>query len=154
MPLAFHVTLSRGSGPSTDRRRLADQWRARPLVAVGVGAILAVWVALAYASPPDPSWIPGVYDDHDFDDVVGMATEAAGVDDAQVPRLPASVFVSAALPAVIGMTTSASARAQATRGPPTTSRDLADDPLPIAAPRRSSAVQLLPAPSISSLPPR
>src|SRR5262245_5031181 len=25
---------------------------------------------LAAASPPDPTWIPGVYDDGDFDDVV------------------------------------------------------------------------------------
>ena len=33
--------------------------------------------SLAYASPPDPSWIPGIYDDADFDDVVGLATSGA-----------------------------------------------------------------------------
>ena len=26
--------------------------------------------ALAHASPPDPSWIPGIYDDADLDDDV------------------------------------------------------------------------------------
>jgi hypothetical protein len=29
---------------------------------------------LAYAGPPDPGWIPGIYDEDDFDDVVGSAT--------------------------------------------------------------------------------
>jgi hypothetical protein len=33
---------------------------------------------LAYASPPDPSWIPGLYDDGDHDDVVVLATTAVG----------------------------------------------------------------------------
>ncbi|HTY78784.1 MAG TPA: hypothetical protein VMI34_13260 [Candidatus Bathyarchaeia archaeon] len=34
---------------------------------------------LAYASPPDPSWVPGVYDDADFDDVVGLVELGAGL---------------------------------------------------------------------------
>src|SRR5262249_50075828 len=33
---------------------------------------------LAYASPPDPSWIRGVYDGADYDDVVILITSAAG----------------------------------------------------------------------------
>lgn len=33
-------------------------------------ASLATLAPLAYSSPPDPSWIPGVYDDDDFDNVV------------------------------------------------------------------------------------
>ena len=37
-------------------------------------AALAMTSSLGYASPPDPSWIPGIYDDADFDDVVGLAT--------------------------------------------------------------------------------
>jgi len=36
--------------------------------------VLAALPALAYASPPDPSWIPGLYDDADYDDVVGLVT--------------------------------------------------------------------------------
>ena len=34
--------------------------------------------ALAFASPPDPSWIPGVYDDADYDDVVTRVMSATG----------------------------------------------------------------------------
>lgn len=33
---------------------------------------------LAYASPPDPVWIPGMYDDDDQDDVVVTVTNADG----------------------------------------------------------------------------
>src|SRR5580765_2633410 len=32
--------------------------------------LLSSLSVLAYASPPDPSWVRGVYDDADFDDVV------------------------------------------------------------------------------------
>jgi len=34
--------------------------------------------ALAQASPPDPSWIPGIYDDADFDDVVTRVVSGTG----------------------------------------------------------------------------
>ena len=34
---------------------------------------------LAYASPPDPSWIQGIYDDADYDDVVVLITSASAV---------------------------------------------------------------------------
>ena len=33
---------------------------------------------LAYASPTDPTWVPGVYDDADFDAIVDFITSAAG----------------------------------------------------------------------------
>ena len=39
----------------------------------------AVLTAMAYASPPDPSWIKGIYDDGDFDNVVVQVTSGAGV---------------------------------------------------------------------------
>jgi len=31
---------------------------------------------LAFASPPDPSWIPGIYDEDDQDNVITLATSA------------------------------------------------------------------------------
>ena len=37
-----------------------------------------ILLALAYASPPDPAWIPGMYDDGDFDDVIVRVTSASG----------------------------------------------------------------------------
>jgi hypothetical protein len=47
--------------------------------------LIALWAAtpvLAAASPPDPAWIPGLYDDADFDDVVVHIGLQAGVCDA------------------------------------------------------------------------
>jgi len=35
--------------------------------------------AIAFASPPDPSWIAGIYDGADGDDVVSFVYETAGV---------------------------------------------------------------------------
>jgi hypothetical protein len=39
---------------------------------------LVALTPLAYASPPDPSWIRGVYDDGDSDDVVLLVTSGGG----------------------------------------------------------------------------
>jgi hypothetical protein len=41
-------------------------------------SVLAVSTPLALASPPDPTWIGGMYDDADFDDVVILLTTGAG----------------------------------------------------------------------------
>jgi len=34
---------------------------------------------MAYASPPDQTWVPGVYDNADYDDAVMLVTSAVGV---------------------------------------------------------------------------
>jgi len=39
----------------------------------------AVLTSMAYASPPDPSWINGFYDGGDFDDVVEQVASGSGV---------------------------------------------------------------------------
>ena len=41
-------------------------------------ASIAVLPAMAHASPPDPSWIVGVYDDGDQDDLITLAAWATG----------------------------------------------------------------------------
>ena len=41
--------------------------------------ILATLPVIACASPPDPSWIKGVYDDADFDDVVPLVTTGIAI---------------------------------------------------------------------------
>ena len=41
--------------------------------------VVASLSSLAYASPPDPTWVPGVYDDADFDDVVGLVVMQKGL---------------------------------------------------------------------------
>jgi hypothetical protein len=48
------------------------------LLAVATLIVPALLLVLAYASPPDPAWIPGVYDDADFDDVIVQVTSATG----------------------------------------------------------------------------
>ena len=49
---------------------------------------IALWLilpTLAAASPPDPTWMAGLYDDADFDDVVIHIGLLAGVCDALPP---------------------------------------------------------------------
>lgn len=48
----------------------------RRLLLVLPTAALVILVPLALARPVDPLWIPGVYDDADQDDVVGMLLDA------------------------------------------------------------------------------
>ena len=43
--------------------------------------------ALAYASPLDPSWIQGIYDGADADDVILLLTEAGGVTPSLLPEV-------------------------------------------------------------------
>lgn len=42
-------------------------------------ALIVALPVLAYASPPDPSWVHGVYDDADFDDIVCLITTSSGL---------------------------------------------------------------------------
>jgi hypothetical protein len=56
--------------------------RVTVLLALALGIVLP---ALAAASPPDPTWIPGVYDDADFDDIVIHIGFLAGICDAFGP---------------------------------------------------------------------
>jgi hypothetical protein len=61
------------------------------LLPILLAAALVTLTPLAFATPGDPLWMPGIYDDADQDDVVGIA-----VDDALAVELPRAVdgFVS------------------------------------------------------------
>jgi hypothetical protein len=48
------------------------------LVALVLMGPLVALTPLAYASPLDPSWIQGIYDGADYDDVVSLITSEAG----------------------------------------------------------------------------
>ena len=61
-------------------------WRAR--LAVLLVAAIASLAGLAYATPIDPSFPGGFYDNGDYDDVVDFICSAAGVVDA----LPVPTF--------------------------------------------------------------
>ncbi len=50
-----------------------------PLIRLAVIVALLTLTPVAYASPPDPSWISGLYDNADYDDVVILIAEHIGV---------------------------------------------------------------------------
>ena len=55
--------------------------RVRRFGVVVLVALLVGLVPLAYASPPDETWLPGLYDNADYDDVVIALTSAVGAAD-------------------------------------------------------------------------
>jgi hypothetical protein len=48
------------------------------LTVILLASVLATLVPLAHFSPPDPTWIAGLYDDADYDDAVVAVTDAVG----------------------------------------------------------------------------
>src|SRR5438132_13607033 len=52
---------------------------ARTLLLGNILGVLLTLPVLAYASPPDPTWIAGFWDDADFDDVVILITSTSAV---------------------------------------------------------------------------
>src|SRR3989442_15377701 len=58
----------------------------RGLVAFVVFGALACLQPLAYADPPDPTWIAGFWDDADFDAAVVLITSSSGVAEAHSLR--------------------------------------------------------------------
>jgi hypothetical protein len=67
-----HVAASASRSPRIAGRR-DETWSRFPLIAILLNCLLLL-VPLAAASPPDPVWIPGIYDAADADDVVVAAT--------------------------------------------------------------------------------
>jgi hypothetical protein len=55
--------------------------RVRPLAIWLNVAVLSVLVALAYATPPDPTYLAGFWDNADYDDVVILVTSSIGSTD-------------------------------------------------------------------------
>ena len=58
---------------------------ARRLIIFAFVGVLIALAPLAYADPPDPSWIGGFYDDDDFDDAVILASSMLGTYEAWCP---------------------------------------------------------------------
>jgi hypothetical protein len=103
---------------SMGKGRVESRWRGCWPVAGCVSVILVLSVALAYASPPDPSWIPGIYDDRDGDDVVGMVTEGTAVNDSRGLPCVECVLVGFVLRIATGRIPCLTAHRQTIRGPP------------------------------------
>ena len=64
------------------------------LVVLLLGILLTL-TPCAYASPTDPTWIPGLYDDYDYDDVILFITGAVTAVDSHI--VDASGFVAVCL---------------------------------------------------------
>ena len=95
---------------------------ARP---AGLSAILLVLliiapVTLAHASPPDQTWIAGVYDQADFDDVVALLTSALDATDSTAAPEASACFALAPklCPATVAWPASAPAYSAPLRAPP------------------------------------
>jgi len=91
----------------------------------GLSAMLLVLlmiapVTLAHASPPDPTWLAGVYDQADFDDVVGFLTSALEATDSTIPpeASPSLALAPKLCPATVAWPASAPAYSAALRAPP------------------------------------
>ena len=52
----------------------------RSVALLVVGALLSLG-ALAHASPPDPDWLGGLWDNGDYDDIILLVTSGVGVAD-------------------------------------------------------------------------
>src|SRR6267378_8284403 len=83
-------------------------------------AFILTLTPLAHADPPDPTWISEIWDDDDFDDVVGYITSATGL----LPNPVACDLRPVALPVLLSplgfqAAVSAPRSASSSRAPPT-----------------------------------
>jgi hypothetical protein len=92
----------------------------RASVAVLLLGVVLTLSPIAHASPTDPVWIPGFYDDNDYDDVILFITGAlSAVDSGVVDPVGPVVICLGSIPQ--GKLQSISARpreSHSTRGPP------------------------------------
>jgi len=90
------------------------------LSAMVLALLIITPVTLAHASPPDPTWVPGVYDQADFDDVVDLLTSALEATvSAAAPESGASLALAPKLcPAMVACPVSAPTYSAPPRAPP------------------------------------
>ena len=61
--------------------------RGRRLILLGLLLAMGSLRVLAFATPTDPLWVPGVYDAADYDDVIASVLSLDGLQDAALPAL-------------------------------------------------------------------
>ena len=57
----------------------------RRLIALAVVGVVVCGPILAYADPPDPTWIGGFWDDADYDDVIARITSTSSAAEMHPP---------------------------------------------------------------------
>ena len=91
------------------------------MTALLVLAVLPVIGALAYASPPDQTWLVGFWDAGDYDDVVIAITGMDGMGPRTMPVTgPGAAIVGAALTWVRAVRVPSALPVPFSRAPPTT----------------------------------
>jgi hypothetical protein len=82
--------------------------------------VLFALTPLAHATPADPTWIGGLYDDNDYDDVVLFVTGAVSVVQAGVVDAvgPVAVFVGRVAPGRPRTVATRPLESRSTRAPP------------------------------------
>lgn len=86
------MVASRALGEPVDTLAAGVRGRWRFVCSLGLSSVLVVLCSLVHATPPDPLWIPGIYDDADYDDAVVAVFSATGlVVSPDVPGMPAAI---------------------------------------------------------------
>jgi len=93
----------------------------RRSVLLVVASAMFLLGVLAYASPPDPDWISGLWDNGDYDDIILLVTSGVGITDSHaIENGRPLVVVSELLAIVDDAPLAARPRLSApTRAPPT-----------------------------------
>jgi len=71
------------------------------LVALVLVFSLVTVTSLCHASPPDPTWFAGLYDDADYDDVVRAVAGAIAILPTEPPQVRAPISPRKALSAIV-----------------------------------------------------
>ena len=84
------ISLARMCGQSCDGSTDYPKERIHPtlhqkFIALLAAGILAVLGSFADASPTDPGWLAGIYDNADYDEVVELLADGAGASTGQRP---------------------------------------------------------------------
>jgi len=91
-----------------------------PVLALVLLSALTALAPLAYATLPDPTWIAGLWDDNDYDDVIVRITSDVGAIDLHLVRSgsPVRTVVTTVLHTDEGPACSRSGSSPPTRAPP------------------------------------
>ena len=99
---------------------------ARRLLTVFLITLLVGLLPIAYADPPDPTWLGGLWDDDDFDTVVAfIASTFAVITPCDVDAEPCLVWLDSAEPAGSPCVSSSVSSTGHPRAPPLASLPLA-----------------------------
>jgi hypothetical protein len=112
--------LISASAPGDQPNARAQRRLSSRLIAVLLTVALATLTPLAHGSPPDPTWIAGLYDDADHDDAILAVTASIASLDRQPLHDPHCVDFGVAfvLPVDEGLHATTSLSSNHTRAPP------------------------------------